>query len=379
MPRPLVKWRIGVLAPLRRSLAEKHLFSGVVVSRPAPFAWPATIAGTLSYKNLYRASTRAGRWTMTEGFGLGQEATQDGRFERQESRFRGWITPDGSSGFPAAAGRYHLYVSLACPWCHRTVIVRRLKGLEDVVKVSYVDPFRDERGWAFSGGRFTDQVNGWALLSDAYAASDPGFTGRITVPVLWDTRDHVIVSNESADIVRMFNDGFGALARSSVDLYPPALREQIDAVNAFVYENVNNGVYRAGFAATQEAYEKAYEQLFAGLDELEDRLGSSRFLVGATPTEAYWRLFPTLVRFDAVYYTHFKCNRRRLVEYPNLWGYARDLYQQPGIAETVALEEIKRHYFTTQDFLNPSRIIPRGPHVDFLAPHDRAAIGAKAA
>ena len=313
---------------------------------------------------------------MSESFDLGREVKGDGRFERQESRFRGWVTPDGSSGFPAAVGRYHLYVSLACPWSHRAVIVRRLKGLEDVIGISHLDPFRDERGWAFSGGRYTDQVNGWSFLSEAYAASDPDFSGRITVPVLWDARAGVVVNNESSDLVRMFNDGFGALAGSAVDLYPAALREQIDAVNSFVYANVNNGVYRAGFAVTQEAYDEAYEQLFAALGELEERLGGSRYLVGATPTEADWRLFPTLVRFDAVYYAHFKCNRRRLAEYPHVWGYARDLYQQPGIAETVAMDEIKRHYFTTQDFLNPSRIIPRGPEVDLAAPHDRAALGA---
>jgi len=308
---------------------------------------------------------------MADRFELGREIAKDGHFVRQASAFRRWVTADGSSGFPAEAGRYHLYVSLACPWSHRAVIARRLKGLEEAVGIAYVDPFRDARGWAFSGGEFIDQVNGWSLLSEAYVASDPGFSGRVTVPVLWDTRAGTIVSNESSDIMRMFNDGFGALARSAVDLYPAALREEIDAVDAFIYENVNNGVYRAGFATTQAAYDEAYERLFAALDQLETRLAAGRFLVGDAPTEADWRLFPTLVRFDSVYYTHFKCDRRRLVDYPSLWGYTRDLYQQPGIAETVAMDQIKRHYFTTHDHLNPSRIIPRGPDLDFTAPHHR--------
>ena len=215
---------------------------------------------------------------MADRFELGREIAADGRFQRQESAFRGWVTKDGSSGFPAAAGRYHLYVALACPWSHRTVIARRLKGLEETIGISYADPFRDARGWAFSGGEFTDRVNGWTFLSEAYAAADPAFSGRVTVPVLWDVHTGTIVSNESSDIMRMFNDGFGALARSSVDLYPAALREEIDAVDAFVYENVNDAVYRAGFATTQEAYDEAYEQLFDALDQLEARLAASRYL-----------------------------------------------------------------------------------------------------
>jgi putative glutathione S-transferase len=316
---------------------------------------------------------------MADRFELGREIGRDGRFERQASVFRGWVTADGSSGHPAEAGRYHLYVALACPWSHRVVIARRLKGLEEAIGISYADPFRDARGWAFSGGGYTDEVNGWSFLSEGYAATDPTFTGRVTVPVLWDTRTGTIVNNESSDIMRMFNDGFGALARSAVDLYPAALRDEIDAVDSFVYENVNNGVYRAGFAATQEAYDEAYERLFDALDQLEVRLASSRYLVGVSPTEADWRLFPTLVRFDSVYYTHFKCNRRRLIDYPNLWGYTRDLYQHPGIAETVAMDQIKRHYFTTHDQLNPGRIIPRGPDLDFTTPHDRATLDAVAA
>ncbi len=311
---------------------------------------------------------------MAGRFTLDREVAEDGRFVRQESVFRRRVTADGSSGFPAASGRYHLYVSLACPWSHRAVIVRRLKGLEDAVGISYADPFRDGRGWAFTGGEFVDRVNGWAYLREAYAATDPEFDGRVTVPVLWDTHAGTIVNNESSDIVRMFNDGFGALARAPLDLYPAESRAEIDAVDSLVYENVNNGVYRAGFATTQEAYDEAFSGLFATLDQLEERLRRSRYLVGPGPTEADWRLFPTLVRFDAVYYSHFKCNKRRLVDYPALWAYTRDLYQQPGIAATVVMDQIKRHYYTTHDFLNPSRIIPDGPEIDFLAPHERARL-----
>jgi putative glutathione S-transferase len=311
---------------------------------------------------------------MARGFELGREISAEGRFERQQSVFRRWITADGSSGFPAAPGRYHLYVCLACPWSHRAVVVRHVKGLEEAISMSLVDPYRDERGWAFTGGEFTDEVNHFSFLSEAYQATDPGFTGRVTVPVLWDRLTGQIINNESSDIVRMFNDACASLAREDVDLYPRALRAEIDALNTVVYDDVNNGVYKAGFATSQVAYDEAYERLFARLDELEERLGASRFLVGPRPTEADWRLFPTLVRFDAVYYSHFKCNRRRLVDYPNLWGYTRDLYQQPGIADTVAMDQIKRHYYTTHGFLNPSRIIPRGPQIDFLAPHDRARL-----
>ncbi len=314
--------------------------------------------------------------TMAGSFEIEREVMGDGRFRRQQSTFRDWVTSDGSSAFPLEADRYHLYVCLACPWSHRTVIVRALKGLEAAVSMSFADPFRDERGWAFTGGAFEDPVNGFAFLSQAYLASDPQYSARVTVPVLWDKVGHRIVSNESADIVRMFNGVFDAVAEKHVDLYPPALRAEIDAVNEAVYGPVNNGVYKAGFARSQKAYDEAYERLFAALDELEARLGGSRYLVGDEPTEADWRLFPTLVRFDAVYYGHFKCNRRRLVDYPHLWGYTRDLYQLPGIAETVALDQIKVHYYTTHDMLNPSRIVPRGPDIDFLAPHERARMRA---
>jgi putative glutathione S-transferase len=304
-------------------------------------------------------------------FELGRELREDGRWVRQVSAFRGWVTPDGSSGFPAETGRYHLYACLACPWSQRTLIGRLLKGLESSIAVSYTDPYRDARGWAFSGGEFVDRLNGFAFLSEAYAATDPAFDGRVTLPVLWDGLTGRIVSNESGDILRMLGSGFGELAQNDVDLYPPGLREEIDALNGFIYENVNNGVYQAGFSRSQDAYEQACNRVFAALDQLEARLGSSRYLVGAAPTEADWRFFPTLVRFDTVYYLHFKCNRRRIVDYPNLWGYARDLYQQPRVAETVSLEQIKRHYYTTHDMINPSRLIPVGPDLDFLAPHGR--------
>jgi putative glutathione S-transferase len=319
---------------------------------------------------------------MASSFGLGGEVAADGRFVRQESVFRRWVTDDGSSEFPLEAGRYHLYVCLACPWSHRTVIVRAVKGLGEAVGISYAAPFRDERGWAFTGerfvepatgltGRYTDAINDFSLLSEAYTATDPDFKGRVTVPVLWDTATHQVVSNESADIVRMFNGVFDSVAGEHVDLYPAVLRPKIDTINEFVYDRVNNGVYRAGFARRQEAYDEAFGALFSALDELEERLGRQRFLTGNEITEADWRLFPTLVRFDAVYYSHFKCNQRRLIDYPNLWGYTRDLYQQPGIAVTVAMEQIKRHYYTTHDFLNPSRIIPDGPALDFDAPTER--------
>ena len=323
---------------------------------------------------------------MASSFDLGREAAADGRFVRQDSVFRRWVTADGSSEFPAEAGRYHLYVSLACPWSHRAVIVRAVKGLDEAVGISYAAPFRDERGWAFSGARFvepatglagdyTDSVNGFSLLSEAYQATDPGFHDRVTVPVLWDSRTGQIVNNESSDIVRMFNSAFDEVASNHVDLYPPAWRAEIDTLNAFVYDRVNNGVYKAGFARRQEAYDEAFRSLFAALAELEDRLSGRRFLLGEVITEADWRLFPTLVRFDAVYYSHFKCNERRLIDYPHLWRYTRDLYRQPGIAATVAMDQIKRHYNTTHDFLNPSRIIPDGPAIDFAAPPDGARRG----
>jgi putative glutathione S-transferase len=304
-------------------------------------------------------------------FELGRELSEDGRFVRQQSAFRRWVTADGSSGFPARAGRYHLYVCLCCPWSHRAAIGRLLKGLEHAISISYVDPYRDALGWAFTGGEFVDEVNGFAFLSEAYRATDPSFDDRVTVPVLWDTETGQIVSNESGEILRMLGTEFDAVAEREVDLYPPALRSEIDELNELIYENLNNAVYQAGFSSSQEAYEEAYARVFSVLDLLEERLGTKRFLVGDLPTEADWRLFPTLVRFDSVYYGHFKCNRRRLVDYPNLWGYTRDLYQHPRVAETVSMEQIKRHYYTTHDMINPSRIIPLGPELDFLAPPAR--------
>jgi putative glutathione S-transferase len=283
------------------------------------------------------------------------------------------VTADGSSGFPAAPGRYHLYVSRACPWAHRTIIVRRLKGLEDVVSASVVDPVRDERGWAFTEGpgHGPDALNGFAFLAEAYRRSDPDFAGRVTVPVLWDRVTGQIVSNESADIVRMLNAEFDAWGDAAVDLYPPDLRDEIDRVNDVVYRTVNNGVYRAGFATTQEAYEEAFALLFATLDDLDRRLASQRYLTGERVTEADWRLFTTLVRFDAVYALHFKCNLRRILDYPSLWPYLRDLYQVPGVAETVDFDHIERHYYLTHTSINPTGIVPAGPALDLTQPHGR--------
>lgn len=292
---------------------------------------------------------------------------------RQDSRFRETVTADGSSGFRAEPGRYHLYVSLACPWAHRTVIVRRLKGLEDVISMSVVDPVRDERGWAFreGPGHGPDPVNGFAFLSEAYQASDPGFAGRVTVPVLWDRATGRIVNNESAEIIRILNTAFDEWGDASVDLYPADLREEIDAVEDRVYHAVNNGVYKAGFATTQAAYEEAFDALFAELDALDRLLRGRRFLVGERRTEADWRLFTTLIRFDAVYVGHFKCNLRRIVDYPALWPYLRDLYQTPGVAETVDFDHIKRHYYVTHDSINPTGIVPKGPELDLSLPHGR--------
>ena len=304
-----------------------------------------------------------------KSFSVGASEARDGRFERQQSRFRGRIDER------PVAGRYHLYVALACPWSHRAVIVRELKGLQDAVGVSHAHPFRDERGWAFPGDGFTDEVNGWDFLSEAYRLTDPQYDGRVSVPVLWDTQERVIVSNESEDIVRIFDADFQELARHpEVSLYPEDLREEVDALNERIYRDVNNGVYRAGFSRTQEAYDEAFDALFARLEELEGLLGERRYLAGDRITEADWRLWVTLVRFDAVYHVHFRCNGRRLVDHPNLWAYARELWQLPGVADTVAMDEIKRHYYTTHDELNPKRIIPRGPlDADWTAPHGRGA------
>lgn len=306
---------------------------------------------------------------------LAAETAATGEFVRQQSAFRDWVRADGSTPYAPAPGRYHLYVSLACPWACRAIIVRRLKGLEDVIGMTVVDPIRDERGWRFLPDE-PDPVNGYPYLSQAYLATDPEFRGRVTVPTLWDKETGRVVNNESADIVRMLNREFdGVGGDPSVDLYPEALRAEIDAVNERVYADVNNGVYQAGFASSQRAYEEAFDRVFAALDWLEERLATQRFLVGGAITEADWRLFTTLVRFDPVYVGHFKCNLRRIADYPNLEGYLRDLYQRPGIAETVNLDHIKRHYYGTHLQLNPLGIVPKGPELHYDGPHDRGRFG----
>ena len=294
------------------------------------------------------------------------EQSADGEFERQEDAFRDWVAADGD--YPATAGRYHLYVSLACPWASRTVIARKLLGLEDAIGLTVMDPVRDDRGWAFRDGDgfTTDPVNGFAFLSEAYLASDPHFNGRVTVPVLWDKELRRIVNNSEDDICRMFNDAFRSIGKSDVDLFPADIAAEQDALSSFIYETVNNGVYRAGFASTQKSYERACMQLFVALDELEERLENSRYLFGNRIVESDWRLFCTLIRFDPVYHGHFKCNVRRILDYPNLQGYLLDLYQQPGIAETVNIAHIKRHYYYTHDDINPTRIVPAGPDLSWL-------------
>ena len=296
-----------------------------------------------------------------------------GRFVRQESAFRHWVTADGRSGFPAEPGRYHLYVSYACPWAHRTLIFRALKKLEEGISLSVVDPYMGAQGWWFgdSPGTIPDAVNGKTYLHEVYTLADAHYTGRVTVPVLWDKRSSTIVSNESSEIIRMFNSAFDAWGDASVDFYPEPLRAEIDAVNAEVYESVNNGVYRCGFATTQEAYEEAFDALFATLDDLEARLARQRYLVGGRITEADWRLFTTLLRFDPVYVGHFKCNRQRLRDYSNLWNYLLELYQVPGVAATVDLAHIKGHYYGSHRTINPTGIVPKGPAIDYTASHDR--------
>jgi len=306
-----------------------------------------------------------------------REQGPDGSFQRQSSRFRDWVQADPHAAYPVAAGRYHLYVSLACPWAHRTIIYRRLKGLEEAISMTIVDPERDARGWAIADGpgNTPDPVNDFAFLSEAYQASAPGFEGRVTVPVLWDTVSGRIVNNESADIIRMFDREFGAISGPDVPVFcPPELEDEIDEINAAVYADVNNGVYRAGFATTQAAYEDAFRDLFGALDALDQRLGTRRYLLGDRITEADWRLFTTLVRFDPVYVGHFKCNLRRIADYTNLSGYLRDLYQQPMVAETVNFNHIKRHYYRTHLTINPTRIVPVGPHMNLVAPHGREAL-----
>ena len=304
------------------------------------------------------------------------EQTEDGEFNRQTDAFHAWVTADGSSGYPAARDRYHLYVSWACPWAHRTIIVRKLKSLEQVIGLTAVDPLRDERGWAFRDGpgHSRDPVNGFHFLSEAYRASDPGYRDRVTVPVLWDKMTGRIVSNSDDDIIRMFNSEFAQFTSAGIDLCPDSLRAEIDHLNEVIYEDVNNGVYRAGFATTQRAYEQAARRLFGTLDRLEDRLSGQRYLLGDRMVETDVRLFVTLIRFDAVYHGHFKCNLRRIVDYPNLFGYMKDLYQSDGIADTVNFDHIKRHYYMTHHDINPTRIVPLGPDQDLRSPHHREQI-----
>ena len=304
-----------------------------------------------------------------------------GRFKRTEPKFRSWVTPDGSAGpsgeggFAAERSRYHLYVSLACPWAHRTVIFRKLKKLDDVISMSVVEPIMGERGWQFGPDADEDTVNGKTTLGEIYLLTDPRYTGRVSVPVLWDKKRRTIVNNESPEIIRMLNSAFDALTNERTDYYPAALRSEIDRVNKLVFENINNGVYRSGFASTQEAYEEAFLDVFAALDTIEDTLSRQRYLVGNRLTEADWRLFTTIIRFDAVYYSHFKCNLRRIADYPNLSNYLRDLYQVPGVAETVDVDQIKRHYYMSMRNINPSGIVPLGPALDFEAKHDRGRFG----
>jgi putative glutathione S-transferase len=313
------------------------------------------------------------------------ETSASGEFQRQEDAFREWISNDGSTSYPAVPGRYHLYVSLACPWASRTVIFRRLKGLEDAIGMTIVDPIRDEKGWAFRdpsgkiplGAPFesTDPINGFHYLSEAYEASDPKFDGRVTVPVLWDKETRKIVNNCEDDICRMFNHAFNAIAQNKdVDFFPKDLEGEHAKLADFIYDNINNGVYQAGFAMRQRPYEISCRKLFEALDQLEQRLSKTRYLFDQRIVEADWRLFCTLVRFDVVYHGHFKCNIRRIIDYPNLQGYLMDLYQQPGIAGAVNFDHIKRHYYMTHPQINPTRIVPLGPALDLTKPHGREKI-----
>ena len=311
-----------------------------------------------------------------------------GKFERTTTTFRNWITPDGApgptgeGGFPAASGRYHLYVSYACPWAHRTLIFRALKGLDDHIGVSVVHPDMLSDGWEFRtdfDGATGDRLFDLPYLRDIYTRADPNISGRVTVPVLWDKTRGTIVSNESAEIIRMFNSAFDGITGNRDDYWPVELRDEIEGVNARIYDTVNNGVYKAGFATTQEAYDEAVHPLFDSLDWLEHRLSNSRYLMGETITEADWRLFTTLVRFDLVYHTHFKCNRNRIMDYPNLWGYLRELYQWPGVAQTVRFDHIMRHYHYSHETINPHRIVPIGPDLDLTDPHGRDEVSTRSA
>jgi len=307
-----------------------------------------------------------------------------GKFEREAARFRNWVTADGSAGpageggFKAESGRYHLYVSMACPWAHRTLIFRKLKGLEEHISVSVVHPDMVENGWEFrpDSEQHRDHLHGFQFMHQVYTRAAPDYSGRVTVPALWDKQRETIVSNESAEIIRMFNSAFNGLdgVREDLDFYPDALKGEIDEVNERIYDTVNNGVYKAGFATAQDKYEQAYEALFESLDWLEERLSRQRYLVGGQLTEADWRLFTTLIRFDAVYFSHFKCNRQRIGDFPALSAYLRDLYQVPGVSGTVDIAQIKRHYYVSQRTVNPTQIVPVGPELDFSAPHGRESL-----
>lgn len=318
------------------------------------------------------------RWYDTKATG--------GKFVRQDAKWRDWVNADGKPaegrerGFKAEVGRYHLYVSLACPWAHRTLIFRKLKKLEDIISVSVVHHFMGRDGWTFLAeeGATGDTLYGLDFLHQIYTRADPRYSGRVTVPVLWDKKEETIVSNESSEIIRMLNAAFDEWGEASLDFYPEALRAEIDGINALVYPAVNNGVYRTGFATTQKAYEEAFGELFATLDQLDRRLAKQRYLVGDRITEADWRLFTTLVRFDPVYVGHFKCNLRRIADYPNLSNYVRDLYQVPGVADTVNLHHIKAHYYGSHTTINPTRIVPVGPAIDYGAAHDRGRFAASA-
>ena len=313
---------------------------------------------------------------------FGKLKVEKGKFVRTESSFRNWVTrngsagPSGGEGFAAEPGRYHLYVSYACPWAHRALIFRTLKGLQDVISVSVVHPLMPSESWVFGEypGATEDHINHAHYLYENYLKADPEFDGLVTVPLLWDKKLETIVNNESSEIIRMFNSAFDDYTESELDLYPEPLREEIDAINETVYHNINNGVYRAGFATTQSAYDEAFDQLFDTMDELEVLLSRQRYLVGDQITEADWRLFTTLVRFDAVYYNHFKTNKKRLIDYPNLWAYTRELYQVPGVAETVNMDHIKYHYFGSHKSINPTGIVPKGPDIDFTLAHGREGI-----
>lgn len=308
--------------------------------------------------------------------------TKDGQFIRPTTSFRNWVTSDGSAGpsgkdgFKAESGRYHLYVALSCPWAHRTIIFRKLKGLENIISMSTVSPDMLQDGWTFNKdeGSSGDEVNGKSKMSEIYVLADPKYTGRVSVPVLWDKKTKTIVNNESSEIIRMLNSAFDAFTNINTDYYPENLRAEINRINDLTYPNINNGVYRAGFATGQAAYETAFRGVFDTLDEMEQLLSKRRYIAGSVITEADWRLYCSLIRFDAVYYSHFKCNWKHIYEYPNLSNYLRELYQVPGVAETTSLDQIKRHYYGSQRQVNPTGIVPVGPQLDFAAPHDRARL-----